>query len=244
MPPGIFIILILAGAIFYKKARAYLLLLASLFYLLSTQAVGNFLLLPFEKPYNHKHVPQAVDAIVILSGGTPGKSANLTLGSSSFKRAVYGIMIAKKENLPIIFSGQGLNKYSESMSMQDTVSELNYYFDVNLTKSEHLLKDKFSILYENRSLNTYENAKYTKKLFAQLGVKNPSIYLVTSAFHLRRSIKLYKHFGFTIIPIATDFMTTNKLNISYYFPSTIGMKMSYHALHEYAGLIQLSLKLK
>jgi uncharacterized SAM-binding protein YcdF (DUF218 family) len=244
LPPGIFIVLLLLGAIFYKKARVYLFLCASLLYLLSTKAVGNFLLLPFEAPYNHKHVPKTVDAMVILSGGTYGKSANLTLGTSSFKRVVYGVMIAKKENLPIIFSGQGLKEYSESMSMRDTVSELNYYFDINLTESENLLKNKFSILYENRSLNTYENAKYTKKLFSQLGVKNPSIYLVTSAFHLRRSIKLYKHFGFAITPIATDFMTTNKLNISYYFPTTIGLQMSYHALHEYAGLMHLSLKLK
>ncbi len=232
------------GAIFYKRARVYLLLLATLLYLLSTKAIGNFLLLPFEKPYNHKHVPQTVDAMVILSGGTNGKSANLTLGQSSFKRAVYGIMIAKKENLPIIFSGQGLKKYSESMSMKDTVSELNGYFDINLTESSDFIKDKFTILYENRSLNTYENAKYTKKLFAEHGVENPSIYLVTSAFHMRRSLTLYKDFGFITIPIATDFMTTDRSNMSYFLPSITGLKMSYFALHEYAGLLQLSLKLK
>ena len=218
--------------------------MASLLYLLSTKAVGNFLLLPFEEPYNHKHVPQAVDAMVILAGGTHGKSANLTLGSSSFKRAMYGIMIAKRENLPIMFSGQGLNKYSESMSMKDTVDELNYYFDINLTESEELLKDKFSIIYEAKSLNTYENAKFSKTTFSQHGIKDPSIYLVTSAFHMKRSVKLYEHFGFNIIPIATDFMTTNKTNISDFIPSNTGLQMTYYALHEYAGLLQLSLKLK
>lgn len=244
MPPGIFIVLILLGAIFYKKARVYLILVATILYLLSTKAVGNFLLLPFEKPFNHEHVPQVVDAMVILSGGTHGKSANLTLGLNSFKRVMYGIMIAKKENLPIIFSGQGLKKYSESKSMKDTVDELNYYLDINLTENSDLLKDKFSILYENKSLNTYENAKYTKTTFAKTGIKNPSIYLVTSAFHMKRSVKLYEHFGFSVIPVATDFMTTKKINISYFIPGTIGLKMSYHALHEYAGLLQLYLKLK
>jgi len=199
------------GAIFYKKARVYLFILASIFYLLSTRAVGNFLLLPFEKPYNHKHLPQNVDAVVILSGGSYGKSANLTLGSSSFKRLIFGVMIAKREKLPIIFSGQGLNKYSESISAKDTIKELNYYFDINLTKSSHLLKDKFSILYETKSLNTYENAKYTKKLFKQNGIKTPSIYLVTSAFHMKRSVRLYEYFGFTVIPIATDFLTTKNI---------------------------------
>lgn len=189
-------------------------------------------------------MPQSVDAMVILSGGSNGKSANLTLGSSSFKRAMYGIMIAKEENLPIIFSGQGLKKYSESLSMKDTISELNSYLDINLTEYTQLKKDTFSIHYENRSLNTYENAKYTKELFTRLNIQTPSIYLVTSAFHMRRSLKLYRHFGFKTIPIATDFMTSDQVTLGDLFPSITGLKMSYHALHEYAGLLQLSLKLK
>ena len=244
MPPGIFILLILWGAFFYKKARIYLLLLASLFYLFSTKAIGNFLLLPFEQPYNHIHTPQSVNAMVILAGGTHGKSANLTLAASSYKRLIYGTMIAKQEQLPIIFSGQGLKKYSESMSAKDSVAELNHYFDINLTESTKLLKDTFSIFYENKSLNTYENAKFTKKLFADKKIEIPTIYLVTSAFHMKRSIRLYKYFGFHVIPVATDFMTTNKLTIRSFFPSHAGLQMSYHALHEYAGLLQLSLKLK
>jgi len=244
LPPGIFLTLILLGAIFYKRARLYLLLVASIFYLLTTKAVGNFLLLPFEAPFNHKHVPQTVDAMVILSGGTHGKSANLTLGSSSYKRLIYGVMVAKKEQLPIIFSGQGVKKYSESISAKESVAELNHYFDINLTETSDFLKDGFSIFYEDKSLNTYENAKFTKNLFAQKGIEKPTIYLVTSAFHMRRSIKLYEHFGFHIIPIATDFMTTKKSNISYYAPSNTGLLMSYYALHEYAGLMHLSLKLK
>jgi uncharacterized SAM-binding protein YcdF (DUF218 family) len=233
------------GAIFYKRARGFLLIVATLLYLFSTKAVGNFLLLPFEKPFNHPHVQQKVDAMVILAGGNHGKSANLTLGYSAFKRVIYGVMIAKKESLPILYSGKGLDKYNEVMSAKDTIKELNNYFDINLTETTSLSKDNFSIMYEEKSLNTYENAKFTKEMFSKLDIDNPTVYLVTSAFHLKRAIKLYNYFGFKVIPIGTDFMTQNDIKgISIYFPSMMGMFMSYHALHEWIGLLYLSLKLK
>jgi uncharacterized SAM-binding protein YcdF (DUF218 family) len=222
-----------------------LLIVATLLWLFSTKIVGNFLLLPFEKPFNHPHVVQKVDALVILAGGTHGKSANLTLGNSAFKRVVYGAMIAKKESLPIIYSGKGLNNYDEIMSSKDTISELNKYFDIELKETSTLSKNKFSIMYEGKSLNTYENAKFTKEMFYNLGIKNPTIYLVTSAFHLKRAIGLYKYFGFDVLPIGTDFMTVEHITgFANYFPSMMELSMSYHALHEWAGLFYLALKLK
>lgn len=232
------------GAIFYKKARVYLLILATILYLLSTRVVGNFLLLPFEEPFNHKHTPHKVDAMVILSGGTYGKSSNLTLGASSLKRLIHGIMIAKKEQVAIIYSGKGLRKYDESISAKDTINELNNYFDINLTESAKFINDKFSIHFENTSLNTYENAKFTKQLFANNKLVKPTIYLVTSAFHMKRSIKLYEYFGFEVIPVATDFMASNKIYTADLFPSMFGLAESYHAIHEYIGILALALKLK
>jgi len=211
--------------------------------MLSCKAVGNFLLTPFEEPYNHVHTPQKVDAMVVLSGGSHGKSANLTLGHNSMKRLLYGVMIAKKENLPIIYSGRGILKYDESQSAKDTVGELNNYLDINLPESDGI-ENSFSIFYEDKSLNTYENAKFTKAIFLKRGVVKPTIYLVTSAFHMARSVKLYKYFGFDVIPVASDFMTIKKLHFWDFVPSNMGQLMSYHALHEAVGLLQLKLKLK
>jgi len=244
LPPGIFATLLLLGAIFYKKARVYLLLLAAIIYLLSTRVVGNFLLLPFEEPFNHKHIAHKVDAMVILSGGNYGENANLTLGHSSLKRLLYGVMIAKKENLPIIYSGKGLKKYNESISAKDTVYELNSYFDINLSENPNFIKDKFAIMYETKSIDTYENAIYTKKLFSKIGIDSPTIYLVTSAFHMKRSMMLYEYFGFNVIPVATDFVTSKVTNRADFFPSMLGLLETYFAMHEYAGILALTLKLK
>jgi uncharacterized SAM-binding protein YcdF (DUF218 family) len=42
-------------------------------------------------------------------------------------------------------------------------------------------------------------SKFTAKLFEKLHLKK-EIFLVTSAYHMKRSIKLFKYFGFKLIP--------------------------------------------
>lgn len=231
-------------AIIYKRGRRITLLFALLLYLLSTKYIGNALLSPFEEDYYHAQTLKNADAVVILSGGHNGETPNLPLGDGSFKRAIYGIMLAKKENLPIIYSGAGRKTYSESDAMKDTVNQLNEYFNIGLEQSPKLMPQSFSISYETKSVDTYENAAFTKELFLKNGIKNPKIYLVTSAFHMRRSAKLYRHFGFEVTPAATDFRTTKKYSLNAYFPSMTGLQMSYFALHEHAGIALLALKLK
>jgi uncharacterized SAM-binding protein YcdF (DUF218 family) len=51
-----------------------------------------------------------------------------------------------------------------------------------------------SIIVENRSRNTIENAKYSKVLLQKMGLKPPYI-LVTSAFHMRRALGIFKKAG-------------------------------------------------
>jgi uncharacterized SAM-binding protein YcdF (DUF218 family) len=210
----------------------------------STKYIGSLLLYPFEHDYDYPLVEKKVDAIVILSGGYNGKRDNLPLSSSAFKRAMYGIMIAKKRDLPIIFSGAGKREYTESDAMRTTVKQLNKSLDLNLNETSTIEKNNFSISYEDNSLDTFENAALTKALFKQSDINNPKIYLVTSAFHMRRSEKLYKYFGFDVTTAATDFKTAHHHSINSYLPSMGGLMMTYYALHEYAGIVLLSFKLK
>lgn len=239
-----FITFLLFIAIVYKRGRRVTLILALLLYLLSIRYIGNALLSPLESKYDHPFVYQKVDAVVILSGGSNGERANLPLGENSFKRAIYGIMLAKKNQLPIVFSGAGAKTYSESDAMRTTIDQLNDYLSIGLTESQTIKLNNFSISYEDSSRDTYENAAYTKDLFLKNKIKNPKIYLVTSAFHMRRSEKLYRYFGFDVVPAATDFQTAYNHSINAFLPSFTGLKMTYYALHEYAGIILLSMKLK
>lgn len=64
-----------------------------------------------------------------------------------------------------------------------------------------------AIIIENESKNTYENAVYSKKLLDSLNFKG-SILLVTSAFHMPRSLAAFKKAGYTnITPYITNRMS-------------------------------------
>lgn len=235
LPPGIFIVMFLLASLYAKKFKAIFFLFAISFYALSNSYVANWLLKPLETPYNKPlHVNQKADAVIVLGGGSVAGSANLPLANDAYKRAIWGLMVAKQTNLPLYFSGAGTYKaYTEADAFMDSMHEIKTNLQV----------DGISLHVETKSLDTYQNAKFSKQMFEEEGIKEPTIYLVTSAYHMRRSIKLYEHFGFKVIPAATGFKINKRpKTIWSYFPNMGAFKTSYIALHEYAGLLSLKLR--
>jgi len=235
LPPGIFILLLLLASFYAKKFKFIFLLGAFGFYALSNSFVADILLTPLETPYNVTlDKTLKADAVIVLAGGSVAGSANLPLANDAYKRAVWGLMIAKQTNLPLYFSGAGLyKKYTEADAFNDSVNEIKTNLQV----------EDISLHVENRSLDTYQNAKFSKELFKEQGIENPTIFLVTSAYHMKRSVKLYKNFGFNVIPAATGFRISNKPKNNWdYLPNMGAFQKSYVALHEYAGLLSLILR--
>jgi uncharacterized SAM-binding protein YcdF (DUF218 family) len=62
------------------------------------------------------------------------------------------------------------------------------------------------IIIEADARNTYENAVFTKKLIDTKWA-GASCLLITSAFHMRRSIGCFKKAGLKCVPYSVDFMT-------------------------------------
>ncbi len=233
-------------ASFYaKKFRVLFLFFAFAFYLFSNSFVANFLLSPLENPFNQNiHTNKKPIAVVILGGGDIPGSLNLPLGNDAYKRAMYGVMLAKLNKLPVLFTGGGLNKkHSEADSFMDSMKEISSSFNVAMPTSSKIILGKFSLHVEAKSLSTYENAKYSKEKFKTLGIAKPTIYLVTSAYHMKRSILLYEYFGFDVVPAATDFKISHRPSMLWdYLPNIGAFKNSYLALHEYFGLLSLKLR--
>jgi len=235
LPPGIFIVIFLLASLYAKKFKAIFFLFAVSFYLLSNSFVADWLLNPLETPFNRPlHVNKKADAVIVLGGGSIVGSANLPLANDAYKRAVWGLMVASSQKLPLYFSAGGTyKKYTESDAFMDSMNEIKNNLHVN----------NASLHVETKSLDTYQNAKFSKQMFLKLGIKTPTIYLVTSAYHMKRSITLYKYFGFNVIPTATDFKIAHKPKTSWgYLPNMSAFNKSYIALHEYAGLFSLFLR--
>ena len=246
LSPIIFIIFFLIASFYVKKFRIIFISIALCFYGLSISYVSNKLLLPLEKPYNKVLVKNnSVHAVVVLSGGSVEGSANIPIASSAYKRAMWGLMIAKSQNLPLLFSGAGLKSYTEADAFLDSMKEIKELLHVDIPISSTLTLGSFSLHVENRSLDTYQNAQFSKEAFEMIGIDKPVIYLVTSAFHMKRSTTLYKYFGFEVIPAATGFRLDSEaeeVDILSFVPRFNALKDSYTALHEYAGLLSLILR--
>ncbi|PWK77641.1 uncharacterized SAM-binding protein YcdF (DUF218 family) [Mucilaginibacter oryzae] len=68
------------------------------------------------------------------------------------------------------------------------------------------------LLVEDKSRNTIENAAFTKALLQKQKLQGPYL-LVTSAFHMRRSVMIFKKQGIDVIPYPCNF-SSKQLSIS------------------------------
>jgi uncharacterized SAM-binding protein YcdF (DUF218 family) len=67
------------------------------------------------------------------------------------------------------------------------------------------------IMTENNSRNTYESAVEVKKILDQRGIKPSECLLITSAFHMRRSLACFKKAEAGMDYFATDFYTHRRV---------------------------------
>jgi len=94
------------------------------------------------------------------------------------------------------------------------------------------------ILSEGKSTNTVTNAKFTKQVLEAKHLKSPYL-LVTSAYHMRRAMYIFKKNGMDVIPYPCDYIGgNNKMTWSdWIYPNVnILFNWSYY-IKEFFGLI-------
>jgi uncharacterized SAM-binding protein YcdF (DUF218 family) len=90
--------------------------------------------------------------------------------------------------------------------------------------------DPADLLLESRSMNTWQNAQFSGPLLRAWGADR--VLLVTSGFHLRRSMLYFTHFGIQPTPVRADYLD-GKMS---WLPLSSNFSMTDVALHEYAGI--------
>jgi len=225
LPPGIFvIILIIAG--FAAKKWKYLFFVSAFFlYLLSLKPVANVLISPLESFRHYDKI--SPKAVVVLGGGVNPNGVFKAL-PDAFKREMYGMLLAKKHDLPMILTGGG--KIKEAIEAKKDIQ-----------KFEKTCGCKIEYIPESRALNTYQNAKYTSELFKKLHLKK-EIFLVTSAYHMKRAYILFKKFGFKIKTKPVDFKAVPVTRWLDFLPDEGSFNISYKAVHEYIGILRAKLR--
>ena len=231
LPPGCFIVIFILIFIFLPKKKKLFPFLALLFlYLLSTQPVSDLLLKPLENSYPplsqefKKDWPQAV---VILGGGTVQSSPETgagkdTLTPDAMKRVVYAFSLRDTFNVPFVLSGGKVFEYGQE---PEAVTAARLLASLGLP-------DKRIVL-ETTSRNTWENARETMILGFE------KVVLVTSAYHMKRSMYCFDRQGVSVIAAPTDYKCDRgrKYDFFSFMPSMSYLNYSWLALHEYIGLL-------
>ena len=224
LPPGIFIILLLIAFFACKRFRSLFLFSAIVLYLLCITPTKDLLISHLE---NVKIDNGSADAVVVLGGGVY-PNGYFKSRPEAFERIVYGLILARRHNIPFVFSGGGV-KYNESKLVKVDIK--------HLCKS---LGCYFSIYFDNKSLNTYQNGYYTSVLFEKYGlVKN--IYLVTTAYHMKRATLIFKHFGFEVHSRPVGFFYEGRYIFWDFLPHMDNFYESYKAIHEIFGILSLKI---
>ncbi|KAB1232602.1 YdcF family protein [Chryseobacterium viscerum] len=175
---------------------------------------------------NSKNTASQSAVIVVLGGGVVNFDNTEKLHTMSYSRIVTAYQLYheyKKNNQPctILISGKGRGHTSEAEVFSENFKKMG-------------VPDS-DIIKEDKSMNTYENAKYSSKIVKQM---NPSsIYLVTSGFHMKRSVSLFQTFGLKPIPQASDFIDT-EITI---FPNSYNAAFTFVMLKEVLGIWQVQL---
>ncbi len=242
LPPGIFILILGICAVFVKRYRWLLAGSALLLYALSIHPVADRLLARYEEPFRETILPVRADAVVSLGGGNM-RFNPIPLVDEAFKRHIYALALAKKMDTPLIVSGTGERGYNEYLALIDSLNSLEPLL------SKHLIEDcdadlsRFCIMAETRSSDTYENAKLSAEILQK---NDPSVVVVTSAYHMKRALALFRLAGIKrVYPAAVNFyVDRSKMGFEAkdLLPSVWALLNSYRALHEFFGMVKVKLR--
>lgn len=97
------------------------------------------------------------------------------------------------------------------------------------------------IIVEQGSLDTFENARNISALIKEKYFSNTV--LVTSAYHMPRSVMLFEKTGAKVIPAPTDYKTDRTgYQFESFLPKMHYLKDSWSAIHEHIGIIFYKLR--
>ena len=216
---------------FFRLGRALLVLSVLMLAVCGFAPVGNLLLYPLESRFPAWSPSQgAPDGIIVL-----GASIDLDMSavhgtpvvSTSADRILMTAALARKyPKARVVYTGGSPNLISDDAKEADFAAGI----------FESLGIDKSRLILERRSRNTYENALFTK---AMVDPKPGERWLlVTSAYHMPRSIGLFRKVGFVVEPCPVDWrVSTGRDVFSFTDVAEDGLSRTNVAVREWLGLM-------
>ncbi len=191
--------------------------------------VGDWLIYPLESRFvTNPDLPETIDGIIVLSGAENATLSShwnqVELGDAAERNIAFLKLARQYPNANLVFTGGSSSLLNQEYMAADVAKIL--FQDLGLDVSR--------VTFERNARNTYENAVFSLEL-----VKpdlNDKWILITTSWHMPRSVGIFCKIGWKVIPYPVDHM----INIDNLFG--IEFSLSGHlnvletAIHEWMGL--------
>ena len=202
--------------------------------ILSTGPVAHFFLSTLERraePYEG----QPVEAVVVLGGGlvrgSPDEDGKAALSTDAIKRVVYGAIVERRLDVPIVVSGGVVWSSPGAEPEADVATRMLVKIGV----------DPSRILEDRTSRTTWENARNVAVILRERRIGR--IALVTSAYHMPRSLLAFRKAGVDCVPAATDYRADrDRLTAADFLPSYENLWNCFIIYREYLGILEYAVR--
>lgn len=173
-------------------------------------------------------LPDRIDGIVVLGGDLNNRMMRLrpvTPGFNPARQIALADLARRYPSAKLVYSGGS----GQLLDRADTDS------DGARLLLPLLGLDPARVVFEDRSRNTYENAVFSREIAAPAEGEN--WLLVTSAFHMPRSVGNFRRAGWKVIPYPVGYMTPPETSDDWSASMTFDGRMGLLAiaLREFAG---------
>lgn len=206
-PSNLLVILLVAGSVALLAGRrtlgTWLVATVSAALLLVTfLPLGQWLVMPLENRFPAGPLPEHLDGIIVLGGPVEicvsAARGEIALNDSA-ERATELVALARRYPAArLVFTGGS----GELVGCGATAAAGLHTFYASLGL------DPGRITFEDRSRNTYENALFSKRLVDPK--PGDRWLLVTSAYHMPRSVGVFRQAGWPVIAYPVDYRTTGR----------------------------------
>jgi uncharacterized SAM-binding protein YcdF (DUF218 family) len=193
--------------------------------------LGNALIWPLEERFPSYRDDGTPAAGVIVLGGTydsevTNERGQMALNETGERIVALGDLARRYPAARIIYAGGG-SEFTPDTTPEATLVE-NTIRSVGVEPSR--------IAYDRQSLNTYQNAVYAKKIAQpQAGER---WLVVTSAFHMPRTMGVFRKVGFAVVPYPVDYRTAGSVSLLRPFGFVgEGLRRTDIAAKEWIGLL-------
>ena len=238
LPPANLVPLGLVGLLLgrrWPRLGRFLTALALLALLLLSLPATSMLLMATLQAGISRDVPTAADgagAIVILSaegggGGVGGILPSNGVGPMTLERMHAGVILARRLDLPLLVTGGPSTRDAPPIAI-----EMARTLEQDFARPARWI--------EARAADTWENAAYSAAILSGASVRR--VIIVTNAWHMRRAMQAFRHFGIEAIPAASRFEPYPKWEFEDFVPRVTSWLRSYHAIHEWVGCAYYALR--